>query len=69
MNYFHGYGYVYIRVYIDGWHQQVMIIVSKCGVGANIGSLLLGVGHDYAIIVPTMFSLLAWYIILKGVST
>ena len=50
-------------------HLDVLIIFVKFGVGAHIGSLLLVVGHDYAIIVLMMFSLLAWYIILKGVST
>ena len=46
MTYFPGYGEVNVRVYIDGWHKQVGIIVSKCCVGAHIGSLLLGVGHE-----------------------
>ena len=45
-----GIGEVNCRVYIDGWHKQCnYVMVSKCCVGAHIGSLLLGLGHEQVV--------------------
>ena len=44
--YFLGYGEVNVRVCIDGWHKQVMLLYPSVVWEPSPESLLLGVGHQ-----------------------
>ena len=69
MNYFPGYGEVNVNVYIGINKLCNNCIQVLCG-GPHWKCIVRrGASTSYAIIVSMMFSLLAWYIILKGVST